>query len=256
MNPFANRINNQSWVVPVSAMCLVLGFMISLAWVTQETRSSRLGLLGPDQSKRITEATTDVEGYEQISAEVAKLREEKTKLENAMATTNGQSKVLNENLQEVKMFAGLTDTEGPGVMVTLRDVKDDMSTNSLPNDATLETIIHDTDVLQVVNELFSSGAEAISVNDHRITDRSSIRCAGPTILVNDNKIASPIIIRAIGDPDTLYGGINLRGGALSQIRAVDMDMVSVEKIKKMTVHAFVGTTAFKYAKVPKVDNKK
>lgn len=248
MNPFVNRINNQQWVIPVSLMCLLLGFMISLAWVSKENRNSRNAFLQGDQRTRVSEAVVDLEAYEQTTSEVKKLQAEKTKLENALSKKGDDSKVLNDSLQEMKTFAGLTEVEGPGVVVTLSDSgKTDtgfggqVATNP-------DSIVHDHDVLHTVNELFASGAEAVSVNGHRVAGTSSIRCVGTTILVNDVKIASPIAVRAIGEPDTLFGAVNMPGGELSQIRIYDPAMVQVEKVKMMRLPAYVGTTAKRWAK--------
>jgi len=227
-------------------MCLVLGFMISLAWVTQENRRSRLGLISPEQSRRIGEASVDPETFQELTNEVSRLRAEKTKLENALAGNTNQAKVLNDSLQEAKKMASLTDLVGPGIVVTLRD-----SGRASPDDFAMnEAIVHDTDVLRVVNELFSAGAEGVSVNDHRVGPRTAFRCVGPTILVNDVKIASPVEIRAIGDAKTLLGAMNLPGGILAEIRQADPGMVTVEKSEKLTIKAYTGSTDMKVATVP------
>ena len=232
-------------------MCVVLGFMISLAWVNNDTRNSRIPLLGPDQKDRINQAAVDIEAFQQISAEVNKLRAEKTELENAVAKRGDESTILNKSLQELKIFAGMTKVVGPGVVVTLRDsarAESDMVANGgmiLP-----ESAVHDGDVLKVVNELFSAGAEAISVNNHRVSATTSIRCVGPTILINDMKIATPVVIRAIGDADTLYGGMNLPGGVLTEIRQTDPAMVEIQKVNTQELPAYVGKTSPAYLKVP------
>jgi uncharacterized protein YlxW (UPF0749 family) len=111
-----------------------------------------------------------------------------------------------------------------------------------------DAVIHDRDVLHVTNELFASGAEAVSVNNHRVAASSSLRCVGTTILINDVKIASPIVIRAIGDPETLYGAMDMPGGVLSEIRVYDPAMVQLEKAKDLRLPAYVGTTDRKWAK--------
>ena len=251
MNPFAGRFNTQSWIWPVSGMCVVLGFMISLAWVTKDTRNSRISLLGPDQKDRITQAAVDIEAFQQLSQEVNKLRADKTELENAMSKRGEESTILNKSLQELKVYAGMTKVVGPGVVITLRDsarAESDLLANGgqiLP-----ESAVHDGDVLKVVNELFSAGAEAISVNNHRVATTSSIRCVGPTILINDMKIATPVVIRAIGDPETMYGGLTLPGGVLTEIRQTDPAMVHIEKVKKQELPAFVGKSSNQYATVP------
>ncbi len=251
VNPFVSQFNRQSWVMPVSAMCLVLGFMISLAWVTQRTRTSRQHFLSPDQQIRVNEASVDIDAFQRLSGEVQKLQGDKTRMENALASQGGQSKVLNESLQEMKVFAGLTPVTGPGVVITLRDSQKGGSgmggTIGIPSDA----IIHDVDVLKVVNELIASGAEAVAVNNHRVAGNTSFRCVGTTILVNDVKIASPILIRAIGDPNTLLGAMNMPGGVLADIRQTDQSMVQIEALKTQELPEFVGNTSHKFARPPK-----
>ena len=116
----------------------------------------------------------------------------------------------------------------------------------------LNSIIHDDDVLKVVNELWASGAEAISVNNHRVSIGTSFRCVGPTILVDGARIASPVVIRAIGDPDTLQGGLDIPGGILAQLREQDPAMVQIEKVKKHVLPAYTGSTQHTLLSVPKV----
>lgn len=251
MNPFASRLSNQSWVVPISGMCIVLGFMVSLAWVTKDNRTSRGAYVKPDQEARVFQSGIGFEAYEQSVAEVKKLQEEKTKLESALAKKDDNSSVLNESLQETKALAGLTEVEGPGVSVTLTDSRKEpaFGGNAL---ADSENIIHDRDVLHVVNELFASGAEAIEVNGQRVMSTSSFRCVGTTILVNDVKIASPVVVRAIGDPNALFGAMNMPGGVFSEIRAYDDSMVQIEKVELMRLPAYVGTTELRFAKTLKL----
>lgn len=251
MNPFVSKVTNQVWIVPVSGMCLITGFMISLAWVTKESRASRVSSLTSDQKNRVNELAVDPDKYLQMSSEVQKLMLEKTRLENAIANQSGQSKVLNESLQEIKLFAALTSVEGPGIMVTLKDLTKGSVNSSAPFTTTEDLIIHDGDVLKVVNELLASGAEAISVNGLRVSALSSYRCVGTTIMVNDVKIASPIKIRAIGDSETLLGAMSLPGGVLSQIKSTDPSMVVLEPMKYITMPAYTGSTSHKIMRVPK-----
>jgi uncharacterized protein YlxW (UPF0749 family) len=247
MNPFVSRISGNSWVTPVSAMSLVLGFMIATAWVNKETRGSRVSLLGAAQGDRVQSGTIDMqEAVASTQAEVAKLRAENTKLQNAMASQTSSTKALNDSLQEVKTLAGLTDLEGPGIVVELRDSKKPAS-GIFPADL----IIHDVDVLKVVNELWNAGAEAVAVNNHRIVGGTSFRCVGSVILVDDVKIASPIVIRAIGDPGTLRGALELPEGVLADLKEIDPAMVVVSKVDKQKLPAYTGSTATRIGTLPK-----
>jgi uncharacterized protein YlxW (UPF0749 family) len=226
--------------------------MISLAWVTNTTRSSRENFLSPDQKIRVNEASIDIDTFQRMSAEVSKLQTENTRLENSLASKSDRSTVLNDSLQELKVVAGLTKVVGPGVVITLRDSQKEnagMGMNiGLPSGA----IIHDVDVLKVVNELTASGAEAVSVNNHRVAGNTSFRCVGTTILVNDIKIASPVVVRAIGDTDTLLGAMKMPGGVLAEIRQTDPSMVEIESVKSQELPEYVGSTTHKYAKPTKV----
>ncbi len=59
------------------------------------------------------------------------------------------------------------------------------------------------DLQIIVNGLWQAGAEAISVNGHRLTSRAAIRFAGAAILVDYRPLTRPYVITAIGDPGSL-----------------------------------------------------
>ncbi len=236
----------------MSAVSLVLGVMMSLAWINDKNRRDRLSSVDPDVRQMM--ADQNFKPYlelkklngelQKVNNEVTNLRQENTKLQNAMVGNGKQSQVLNDALQQVKLLAGLTDVEGPGLTVTLRDSeKSDLGD--------MDRIIHDTDVLRVVNELWACTAEAVEVNGHRIGPGTSIRCAGPVIYIDGSRVSSPIAIRAIGDPDTLIGGMRLPGGVLDDIRGTDNSMVSIDKVAKHRFKAYSGPTARHFLTVPK-----
>ena len=108
---------------------------------------------------------------------------------------------------------GLAEVTGPGVIITVAD--SDIDSNSVV-DAT-DFIIHDTDILKIVNELKNAGAEAISVNDQRVVPTTSIECGGNIITINGQKIGSPFTIKAIGLPENL-ANLNRAGGYLSYMK--------------------------------------
>lgn len=248
VNPFV-KLNNEKWIIPVSLLSGVLGFMFVAAWLTKDNRMSRLGLLTGDQSKRVQENVVDLVTYQKLQQEVDMLRKKQTNLEKAVASGSVGSKTLNDQLQDAKVVAGLTELEGPGVKVTLRD---NTKSGPLPSDGDL---IHDIDILRVTNELFSAGAEAVSVNGQRLVANSSIRCAGPTILIDDVKVASPFVVLAIGNQSVLYSAFTMAGGVMSEIASASPTMVGISKEDSIRVPAYLGVTTTKVAKVPKVTTK-
>ncbi len=107
---------------------------------------------------------------------------------------------MEADLEETNDMAGMEKVEGPGVIITLND-----SLEEVTNDFMLDWIlVHDTDILELVNELRAAGAEAISINGERVIATTSVRCGGPTILIDDKRHAIPFVIKAIGDPNKLY----------------------------------------------------
>ena len=86
-------------------------------------------------------------------------------------------------------------------------------------------IIHDADITGILNELRSNGAEAISINGERILGTSKLVCAGPTIFLNKSRYPPPYVIKAIGDPDTLYNAIDqLPNVAIMRIYGIRVDI--------------------------------
>ena len=107
-------------------------------------------------------------------------------------------------------------------------------------------VVADTDVRNVVNELFACGAEAISVNGQRIVATSSIRFLGPVILINSVQVAPPYVMNAIGNADVMDRALTLRGGVAEPLR--QLDMMQVRKQHSLTVPAYKGTTRFNLAR--------
>lgn len=105
-------------------------------------------------------------------------------------------------LESLSLKAGLVDVKGPGVVIKLNDAPARLDEN--PN----VLIIHDSDIIQVVNELKKAGAQAISINGERLIPTSEQVCAGPTVRINDNRYAAPFVISAIGNVDELYESLN------------------------------------------------
>ena len=97
-------------------------------------------------------------------------------------------------MRSLEVQGGQTPVTGPGLTVVI-----DGSTASSGAGNIL-----DSDIQLLVNGLWSSGAEAISVGGVRLGTTSSIRQAGSAILVDNRPVFWPISIEAVGDPSTLH----------------------------------------------------
>jgi len=98
--------------------------------------------------------------------------------------------------------AGLADSpvSGPGVTVTLTDAPTGVDTADVDPDW---LVVHQQDIEDVMNALWSGGAEAMTVQGARITAGTVVRCIGNVILIDGTSYSPPYRIAAIGDPDRL-----------------------------------------------------
>jgi len=245
MSMYSASMQHRSFVWQISAVCFFLGLLLAAATVTASkvTGTSRTGFIYNPESNNTVKPDKDKK-METLQEEIQKLRADKTALEKAASTKTDVSKTLNQELQETKLYAGLSEVAGPGAVVTLTDSKKDRLIGVDPQ----SYLIHDRDIRDVVNELRAAGAEAIVVNGQRITGSSSIRCAGPIILINQEEMANPFTIQAIGDPDKLVSALNIKNGVLDQIRTFGPDMARSEKKTQLRLPAYAGSTHIKYAK--------
>lgn len=103
----------------------------------------------------------------------------------------------------ISLLAGATPVTGPGVKLVVDDAKEASSGGGgnprTSSDFSDTGRVRDRDMQRVVNGLWASGAEAISVNGQRLTALSAIRAAGDAILVDNKPLAPPYTVLAIGD---------------------------------------------------------
>lgn len=115
---------------------------------------------------------------------------------------NAEGQRLLSRLDALGLSAASTPVIGPGLTVTVTDpgASPNLSDVSKQRVNGSRQIILDRDLQLVVNSLWASGAEAISVGGVRIAPNVTIRQAGGAILVDNNPTRSPYTILAVGPP--------------------------------------------------------
>ena len=172
----------------VGVVFMVLGFMLSVQYKsTEQQRTIRMDRV-EDLSERLKIMQAE---NKQLLDEIEALRK------------HGAGAATDSGMERLNILAGSTDVEGEGVEIVLDDSNLARSANENPN----LYIIHDEDLLRVLNELCAAGAEAISINDQRIVATTEVRCAGPTVSVNNVRSAPPYVIKAIGNPKNLTSAL-------------------------------------------------
>lgn len=113
----------------------------------------------------------------------------------ASRDTDAMVAMLREELDRYLIMTGMEPVHGEGVRI----VVDDGTRNLLDDEDINNIIVHDADILMVINELKRCRAEAIAVNGHRVTPNTSITCSGYTVRIDGQVYARPFEITAIGD---------------------------------------------------------
>lgn len=220
----------------IAIVCIVLGIMLAIQFKTTERYEKSAS--GSRTEELTLALNTVTEERDVLAEEVVSLRE---KLENARQTDQAMAD-LQEDIIRANLYAALIPIEGAGIIITLND-----STRILQAGENVGSdLVHDSDLLMIVNELKASGAEAISINGERIVAMSEIRCAGTTILVNWNKIAPPFTIKAIGNPDMLESGVMIKGGYLESLKIHLGFPVNISKEERIEIPAYNGRVKFNY----------
>ncbi|MEO8518827.1 MAG: DUF881 domain-containing protein [Dermatophilaceae bacterium] len=138
---------------------------------------------------------------------IAGLRREIDSMQAAALNQQSQSQ-LAADLSQLELVTGTVAVTGPGLVLTVDDapiqvISKDQNANPGSDSAPDKGKVIARDLQILVNGLWQAGAEAVSVNGHRLTARSAIRFAGAAILVDYRPLVRPYTITAIGDPGSL-----------------------------------------------------
>ncbi|MBP1763080.1 MAG: hypothetical protein H6Q65_138 [Firmicutes bacterium] len=214
--------------VALALVCVVLGVMVAVQFrTTQDIRSTIPFQRIEDLSQRLSQTEKERDALQQQVKELSQAS-------NSEATSKEQ--------ELVKMGAGVVALQGPGISVSIDDSKRASKPGENPN----LYLIHDDDILKVINELWAAGAEAMSINEQRLIASSEIRCAGPTLSVNNTRYSPPYEIRAIGDPQTLENALRMRGGVVETLQFWGIQ-ITIRKQDVVNIPAYKGTFRFEYA---------
>lgn len=225
----------------IGVVCVLLGVLLAAqlksvkANSTDNADSVRLETLQAMYNQTKDELDTVQTQLDTAQAELQTFRDE-------AASGSGVNEALKAEVDKLELIAGLTEVEGPGVMVAMRD-----STAANVSGDEQDYIIHDNDLLSVINDLRDAGAEAISLNGERLLATSEVRCAGAVVIVNGKRYAAPFVMNAIGDSATLYNALTMRNGVVDVLGQWKIE-VKVTPSEKLTVPKYSGVTDFQYAK--------
>ncbi|RXI45973.1 DUF881 domain-containing protein [Clostridium tetani] len=193
----------------------------------------------------------------QLINDISNLNEIKVAYNRKFSNYNVNEKDKKKIIEEVKMQIeenniniGLVDMEGPGLEITMEDASRDFEDSDEFYEDRNSKLIHNTDMIQVVNDLLNGGAEAISINGHRVISSSSIFCNGLFLRINGVQIGTPFYIKAIGNKDAMKNYILSEESYVKSLMLRGIQ-IEIEEEDNLIVPAFYGKTENKFIKIIK-----
>ncbi|MGI6113463.1 MAG: DUF881 domain-containing protein [Mahellales bacterium] len=228
--------------VIITVVCVLLGFLLT----------------GQYGNLRNTEEIASVNRIENMLQDITQLNIEREKLserirsfentireyEDTLAENDASIEEIRNQLNKTRLMAGLEDVQGPGIEVIIDDSKGPLEDNVDLN----SYLVHDEDLLLVVNALNAAGAEAISINGQRIVATTPIKCGGPTINIAGSRFTPPFVVKAIGDSKALHNMLmDEQEGLYYYLKMWGLE-ISIKSVDNVEIPRYYGQVEFNYAK--------
>lgn len=226
----------------ISLTSLLVGLIIALLMKNKVEFYAPVTLKSIQNTKDELKAVS--EELEELKVLYEHKKEEFSIIENISKSEEDIIDMLLINRDENKLQSGFASMEGPGISIKMYD---NPTKRAEGFDINMD-LIHDVDILNILNDLRIAGAEAISINGEMVLSTSEIKCGGPIIVINDKSFATPFIIEAIGDPKVLLASVNAPGTYGDTLKNV-YGIVFESKVEdKVHIKGYEGEAGFLYAK--------
>ena len=238
-------MNKKQIAITLGLMCVLLtsGIIVQINTIKKNSISNNIKTSNNDLRDEVLKWK---ERYERTYME---LQESENKLEQVRQEASKDNNSFVEMEQELKSMnslLGLTDLTGEGIIIT---VADNENASIKDGDLLKDELVHNLDIIELVNELKNTGAEAISINGQRVISTTAIDCVGAVITVNGVKINSPFTISAIGNRERLNG--ITRPGAYIEFMEEYGITVEVKRSAEVTIPKYNKVMNAKYMSIKK-----
>jgi uncharacterized protein YlxW (UPF0749 family) len=184
---------------------LAAGLVLAALVVTVGAAQARVAapVVAKEREELIDRIDRETTAADKLESTVDKLRDDVSARQQKALKQSGGS----DRADLVGILSGAVEVHGPGVRLVVDDAKeattggdgDPRETSGFSDTGR----VRDRDMQRVVNGLWESGAEAVSINGQRLTALSAIRAAGEAILVDNKPLVPPYTVLAVGDGKNL-----------------------------------------------------
>ncbi len=233
--------------IVIGILCILLTFGITLQIRTVQNNISISNPNYADNNLR-DEVLKTKEKYDNAFAQLEKVNKELESYRSKASENDGTVAEKEEQLKKDNAILGLNEVTGSGVVITLRDNQNASVSSMKAGDDISNYLVHEIDLLKIINELKNAGAIAISINGQRIIPTTSINCAGNITRVNGEIVGTPFVIKAVGGS---FETLERPGGYIDWLRDDYGIDISVKIQNNVTVEKYNGVINYKYAQEAK-----
>lgn len=236
------------WIITLTVVFFCFGILLMAQYYTHREQTTSLAKESPASLAMIVKAVNDNKNT--LTAELEALQQQLNKTEDMIESGIGLSSSMRNRINSLQIVTGDKAVTGTGISVTI----------------TGESHLQYFDLIDLINELFVSGAEAVSINDIRFTIHTHISdeeiittvtdAEGRTYqqrgfmpMVNGKELLYPIVIKAIGDPATLSTGLKYPGGIVESLESLYMIYPVIKKMDQIIIPA-TSTFYYKQSNLP------
>ncbi len=187
--------------LPARSPAIMVGLLlVGLLFTTAARHVQRdAGVISAEKASLIEQVDQASERSTELEDEVSRLSNDILEIEARARRNVAEGEELREVMTAAQAAVGTAPVTGPGIVITVDNPEPGTEFDC---DASLQVVL-DYDLQQVLNGLWAVGAEAVSINDERVTPLTAMRSVNDVILVNIRPITPPYVISAVGDPQRL-----------------------------------------------------
>lgn len=180
-------------------LCGLLGFAV----VAQVRLTHDTGLSSLRQSDLVGILDQATQQGDQLQREAAALEQTRLELQSGSTSRQAALDAATRSAATQGILTGRLPAEGPGIVVTLTETSGSIRALTL---------------LNFLEELRNAGAEAVQLNNLRLTASSYFASSTAGIVVDGTTVHAPYTWTVIGDAETMATALDIPGGALASVR--------------------------------------
>ncbi|SMB89541.1 Uncharacterized conserved protein YlxW, UPF0749 family [Desulfonispora thiosulfatigenes DSM 11270] len=193
----------KEWILPLTITMFLLGLLLSNQFQIQTRITSDLTM---QKTEHLIAMVKDLKDKrDSLDQEIYSIEEKVNEIQYSGLDTDKIISNLKSEKQKLQIINGESSLTGPGIKIVIEQ----------------DSPIIYVDIIRIINELWAAGAEAISINGHRVTFGTTIfyseKDFNTFVTVNDSLVTYPLIINAIGNSQTLEKGLTLPGGIIDNL---------------------------------------